>query len=114
MCPPMPSCDLVGPHHHGQGVPAHQALDAALHLLAAGKGRLLPRRDRVLVRSGRGEGKVYPGGAPGVQRELLQQPAGALRATLRQHVIQRIQPLPGFKNFHSVGLRLSHVWFLHP
>ena len=37
--------NLVGPHHHGQGVPAHQALDAALHLLAAGKRRLLPRRE---------------------------------------------------------------------
>ncbi len=64
--------DLVGPHHHGQGIPAHQALDAALHLLTAGKGRLLPGSDRVLVRSGCGKGKVYPGGAPRMQRELLQ------------------------------------------
>ena len=103
--------DLVGPHHHGQGIPAHQALDAALHLLAAGKRRLLPGSNRVLVGSGGGKGKVYAGGAPGVQRELLQQTSGPLRATLRQHIVQRIQPLPGFKNFHTVGLRLSHVWF---
>src|SRR5450631_207499 len=103
--------DLVGPHHHGQGIPAHQALDAALHFLAARKGRLLPGSDRVLVRGSRGKGKVYAGGAAGVQRKLLQQASSPLRATLGQHIIQRIQPLPGFENFHSVGLRLSHVWF---
>ncbi len=50
------------------------------------------------------KGKVYAGGAPGVQRELLQQASGPLRTTLGQHIVQRIQPLPGFKNFHSVGL----------
>ena len=104
--------DLVGPHHHGQGVPAHQALDAALHFLAAGKGRLLPGSDSVLVRGGGGKRKVYAGGAAGVQRELLQQASCALRAALRQNIVQRIQPLPGFENFHSIGrLRLSHVWF---
>ena len=103
--------DLVGPHHHGQGIPAHQALDAALHFLAAGKRRLLPGSDRVLVRSCGGKRKVYAGGAPGVQRELLQQTSGPLRATLGQHIVQRIQPLSGLKNFHTVGLRLSHVWF---
>ena len=36
--------NLVGTHHHGQRVPAHQALDAAFHLLAAGERRLLRRR----------------------------------------------------------------------
>ena len=107
-----PALNLVGPHHHGQGVPAHQALDAALHLLAARKGRLLTGCNRVLVGSGCGKGKVYAGSASRVQRKLLQQASGPLGATLGQYVIQRIQPLPGFKNFHSVGrLRLSHVWF---
>ena len=33
----------VGAHHHGQGVPADQALDAALDFWAAGEGRLLLR-----------------------------------------------------------------------
>ena len=37
--------NLVGANHHGQRIPADQALDAAFHLLAAGKGRLLPRRE---------------------------------------------------------------------
>ena len=31
---------LVGADHHGKRIPAHQALDAALHLLTAGKGGL--------------------------------------------------------------------------
>ncbi len=59
--------DLVGSHHHGQRVPAHQALDAALHFLAAGKGRLLDGRDGVLVGGGRGERQVDAGSASGVQ-----------------------------------------------
>ena len=52
--------NLVGADHHGHGIPAHQALDAALHFLAAGKWRLLPRRDRILVGSGRRERQVDP------------------------------------------------------
>src|SRR5262249_9020594 len=32
--------DLVGANHHSQRVPAHQALDTALHLLAARERRL--------------------------------------------------------------------------
>ena len=70
--------NLVGAHHHGQRVPADQALDAALHLLAAGKRRLLPRRNRILVRRGRRERQVDAGLAPRVQRQLLQQSAGAV------------------------------------
>jgi hypothetical protein len=30
---------FVGPYHHGHGVPAHQALDAAFQLAVAGVGR---------------------------------------------------------------------------
>jgi hypothetical protein len=33
---------LVGPHHHGQCIPPNQALNAAFHLLAPRKWRLLP------------------------------------------------------------------------
>ena len=58
---------LVGADHHGQCIPAHQALDAALHLLAAGKRRLLHRGNSVLVRGGRRERQVDSGGALGVQ-----------------------------------------------
>ena len=85
--------DLVGAHHHGQRIPAHHALDAALHFLAAGKGRLLPRSDGVLVGSGGGKGKIHAGRAPRVQRQLLQQSSRPLRATLGQNIVQRIEPL---------------------
>ena len=59
--------NLVGAHHHGQRVPAHQALDAAFHLLAAGERRLLQRGNRVLVRSSRRKRKIHSRGAAGVQ-----------------------------------------------
>ena len=72
---------LVGPDDHGQRIPADQALDPALHLLAAGKRRLLPGRNGILIGRGGGEGQIDPGGAPGMQGKLLQQPAGPLRAT---------------------------------
>ena len=104
---------LVGAHDHGQRIPAHQALDAALHFLASGKGRLLADRNRVLVRRRRGEGKVYASGAPGMQRELLQQPAGAFRTSLGEHVIERIQPFPGFKDIYSISLDFWHFRLLH-
>src|SRR5208283_3834741 len=91
--------------------------DAALHLLAAGKRRLLPRRDRILVGSRRREGKIDPSLAPRVQRQLLQESPRTVRSTMRKHVVERVQPLPRFQDFDSVRLyrlllsllRLSHV-----
>src|SRR6202035_5084357 len=47
--------DSIGAHHHGQRVPADQALDPALDLLVAGKDSLLVRGNRVHVWSIRGE-----------------------------------------------------------
>ena len=73
--------NLIGSHHHGQRIPAHQALYATLHLLAAGERGLLPDRNRILVGRSRGEGKVHTGGATRVQRELLQQPPGPVGST---------------------------------
>ena len=58
---------LIGADHHGERVPAHQALDAALHFLTAGKRRLLHRRNSVLIRRGRRERQVHTRGALGVQ-----------------------------------------------
>src|SRR5271165_398453 len=102
--------NLVGADDHGHGIPAHQALDAAFHLLAAGKRRLLPRRNRVLIRSGRREWQVDASLTARMQRQLLQKPAGAIGPTSREHIIERVQPLPRFKDFDSVSLlRLSHT-----
>ena len=91
--------NLVGPHHHGQRVPAHQALDAAFHFLAARKGRLLPRSNRVLVRRGRRKRQVDSGLAARMQRERLQQASSAVRPAPGKYVVERIQPLSGFKDF---------------
>ena len=54
--------DFVGPNDHSERVPAHQALDPALHFLAAGEGRLGFGWYRVLVRRGRGERQVQARG----------------------------------------------------
>ncbi len=101
--------NFVGANDHSHGVPAHQALDAALHFLAAGEWGLRLGVDSILVWSSRREGKIYPSGAARVQRQLLQQSACALRSTMRKNVIERIQPLPRFQDFNTVRLlRLSH------
>ena len=57
---------LIRPHHHGQSIPTHQALNSTLHFLAAGKWRLLAGSDRVLVRRSRRKRQVNPGLAPRV------------------------------------------------
>ncbi len=74
--------NLIGADNHGHGVPAHQALDAPLHLLAAGKRRLLPRGNRILIGSGRRKRKVDASLAPGMQGQLLQEAAGPFRPAL--------------------------------
>ncbi len=96
--------NLISADHHGQGVPAHQALDAALHFLAAGKWRLLPGRDRILIGSRRRKRQVDPSLAPGMQRQLLQKPPRTVRSAVREYIIQRVQPLPRFQYFDSVRL----------
>jgi len=75
--------DLVRTDDHGQGVPAHQALDTPLHFLASRKGGLSFGRDGVLVRGSSRKGQVQTGGAPGMQSQLLEQPAGAVRTAFR-------------------------------
>src|ERR1700742_1493914 len=52
------SVDPIRPDHHGKGIPAHDALDPALHLLIAGKRRLLAGRNRIQVRSIGREGDI--------------------------------------------------------
>ena len=53
-------------------------------------------------------GRLIAGLAPRVQSQLLQQPAGPLRSSVGQHIIERIQPLPGFNYFLAVRFALSH------
>ena len=50
--------NLVGADHHGQRVPAHQALDTPFHFLASREGGLGLRGNRVLVGRGRRKRKI--------------------------------------------------------
>src|SRR6266576_4964464 len=97
---------LVRLHDHRQCVPAHQALDPALHLLAAGKGRLLANRNRVLVGRGRRKRQIHASGATRMKSQLLEQASGAFSAAFRKNVLERIEPFASFYDFESV-CRLS-------
>ena len=69
-----------------------------------GNGGCCRDGNRVLVRSGGGKGKVDAGRAPGVQRELLQQPSGPLRAAL---ATERNPANPATPGFRELPLRWS-------
>ena len=86
---------LVGPHHHGHGVPADDALDAPFDVAPPGKHRLAIGRDGIDVG---GVGRIGEADALflGVGLQVAQQfddPPGALAAI---DVIQGFTPLPVF------------------
>ena len=86
---------LVRAHDHRRGVPADEALDAALDVGAARHERLLVGRNRVDVGSVRGE-RQLDAVLPGVLRQLAEQ-AGDLGGTAAlQHIINRIEPFACF------------------
>ena len=88
---------LVGTYHHRHRIPPDETLDPALHLLASWKRGLLADGNRILIRSGSRERKIDARSPSGMELQLLQKTAGALRAACRQNVIQGIQPLAGFE-----------------
>ena len=95
--------NLVGLHHHGQRIPAHEALDAALDLTAAGKRRLLLCGDGIDVRGVRREGLSNPV-APGVIAELAKEAADSRGAAGLKHVVERFEPLSGFEGVNLRGV----------
>ena len=90
--------DLVGLDHHRQRVPAHEALDAALDLAAAGKRRLLAGGNGVDVRGVRREG-LSNAVAAGVIAELAKEAADSRGTAGLKHVIERLEPLTRFEGF---------------
>ena len=93
----------VRAHDHRQRVPAHDRRDPLLEREIAGKGRLLLRRDRVLI--GR-DGRIVHGDAefaraPG---ERGQKKRGAFAARVAEDRVERIQPLAGLRGI-IVGRR---------
>ena len=105
-----PGLVLVCPQHHRNRVPPHEALDAALDLLAARKRHFLVGGQRVHVRRVRGK-RQPDAAAPRVIAQLKQQLSRA-RGTIRlQYVVERIQPLAGFNGLEVgdvVGGDISH------
>ena len=85
---------LVLPDHHGHGVPADQALDAALH------GAIARVCQFVFGTNGIDVGRVQMNGqvgtlSPRALGKLFQQVCGAVRPGLVDHLLQRFQPLSG-------------------
>ena len=83
---------LVRAHDHRRGVPADEALDAALEVGAAGHERLIVRGNRVDVRSVRGEGEL-DAVLGRVDRQVAQQPGDFGRPAALQDIIERVEPL---------------------
>ena len=81
--------DAIGAYHHGQCVPANQALNAALQFLVAGEKRLQAHRNRIRVRSVCTERQVDPVDR-GVRPEPLQNFCGYFRPAGFQNGIQRL------------------------
>ena len=86
----------VGPHHHGQRVPADDVLDAPFQVAVAGIGFLQFDGDRVYVGRIGGKGQAHAGlGRAGLQRR--ENAAGPLRVSLRNDVLDRFEPLVEFQ-----------------
>ena len=82
----------VRAHHHGQRVPANQALDAPLEFLISREKRLEPQRYRVRVRRVRRKRQIDPGNR-GVRAQPLQNFRSHFRSARIEHRVQRLQPL---------------------
>ena len=106
--------DTIGAHHHGHGVPAHQALDTALDLTAAGVRHLLVGVDGVDVRRV-GREREANARLLSMDTKFAKQATHASSATVLHHVVQRIKPFPGFEGFELGGIGrsgISHVRLL--
>ena len=99
---------LVGAHDHRRGVPADEALDAALDLGAAGHQRLFVGGNGVDVGSVGGE-RQLDAVLAGVNRQLAEQPRDLCRAAALQHIIKRVEPFAGFDGVELRGVFRSDV-----
>ena len=96
MWPPMPFRRLVRAHDHRRGVPADEALDAALDVGAARHQRLLVGGNRVDVGRVRGE-RQLDAVLSGVLRQLAEQPGDLGGTAALQDIIKGIEPFAGFR-----------------
>jgi hypothetical protein len=104
-----PLREPVGAHDHGHGVPADQALDAPLDLLAAGQRRLVLGADRVDV-GGDGRERQRHAGHPGVVAQRGEQPPHAAGVPLLEDVIERLPPLALFDSLELGSVAWSKIF----
>ena len=86
---------LVLVHHHGHGIPADQALDAALHGAVAWIGDLIFGTNGIDVRRVP-QARRFDARDFSVAGQLLQDVCGSVRAGFVDHLVQRFHPLRGF------------------
>ena len=99
----------VGAHDHGHRVPAHEALDAALDLLAARERRLVGRTQGVDVGRHRRERQRHAS-RPGAMPQGGQQPLDAAAVTLLDDVVERFEPFPLFNRLDLGGVTRCDVF----
>ena len=97
---------FVAAHDHGQGIPAHQALDAAFDFRLPGEGRLPVAGDGIDVRGIGGESDVNAA-AIGLELELGKDIASPFDPLALQYPFQRIQP---FACLSRIGIDLSRPY----
>ena len=99
----------VGANHHGQSVPADQALDPALDFLIAGKYGLLFEGNGIDVRSVRGEG--VSNSQSGAREREAGRAEGSRRfpAFLLQNCIEGLDP---FLHFLGIDAKYLYVGFV--
>ena len=93
----------VGADHHRHRVPSHQALDAALDLLAARDGTLVFHADGVDVGRDRRERQAGTRHA-GMVPKPLEQALHAVPVTLLDDVVERLEPLALFESLELGGV----------
>ncbi|MNJ27478.1 hypothetical protein D3C77_219840 [compost metagenome] len=86
---------VVGPHYHGQGIPAQDAGDAFIEFEVARVDALLLHRQGVAI-GRKGLGAAFQAQLTSVGFQLFEQKPRTLRAAVQQGRIQRLQPLGGF------------------
>ena len=99
--------DSIGAHHHGQSVPANQALDPALNILIAGEHGLSLHRNRVHIGSIRGK-RLCRGALRTFAQPVEQQRRGFL-AFVANDCVKRLEPFLQFLRVNAPRFRSKTV-----
>ena len=99
----------VGPHHHRQRIPAHQAANAVLKRVVSGRGNLVRRRDGVDIPRIRGIRQISAIAARPVN-QLPDEKMGSLIPVVRDDRFQSVQPLLRLFRIRIVRIR-GHFFF---